>query len=588
MAEIIGYIGRAQTLTAELSTPQTLTASFGGGGTAHGIPAGGEPGQGLIKVSDADYDVKWMSILPEDTASGSVASFPDGADDLPMGVVVDIDPVQDLHGYDNPWPGGGGVNILDPRIKWTSGTYYGLTFTTTDGYHFKYNGTATGSGNIITSAVPSSDAIILPAGAYISRAATVALYKPDGTWIRTQYSNTPFTVDEPFYVRNFYIQIVEGRTYNIENTLELVKGSTLPSSWSPYSNICPISGHDSVNVWNDPKYGGTIRRNQLYPLRNVSYTGTNFTVTSTGDGAFVFVVTATATSTTASNITAVAVTTFTAGHIYAFLGQKYGIKPDLKAFSKYADSVFKCTTPSYSNVTFVFDNLPAGTYRIYPMLVDLTEMFGETKAEEILAMGETAGAAYVKSLLLKDYYEYDTSYEETCVSAVNGDPYRHVTIQLDQTVYGGNLNVTTGELVVDRAIVDLATGMSGGTAGGNYVFFKQLQNALTVPSSQIADIIAEAYKPIRFNAIASTSYHIALRDNGVIYVNTGSADVQPVGNAVYKLATPITLTLDPVEIRSLFGDNNVWADTGDVSVTYLADVQKYIDKKISAAVAAMS
>jgi hypothetical protein len=56
----------------------------------------------------------------------------------------------------------------------------------------------------------------------------------------------------------------------------------------------------------------------------------------------------------------------------------------------------------------------------------------------------------------------------------------------------------------------------------------------------------------------------------------------------YELATPITLTLDPVEIRSLLGDNNVWSNTGNTSVTYLADVQKYIDKKISAAVAAMS
>ena len=52
----------------------------------------------------------------------------------------------------------------------------------------------------------------------------------------------------------------------------------------------------------------------------------------------------------------------------------------------------------------------------------------------------------------------------------------------------------------------------------------------------------------------------------------------------YQLATPITIQLTPTEVKTLLGEDNVWNDTGDTTVTYKADIQKYIDKKISAVV----
>ena len=50
---------------------------------------------------------------------------------------------------------------------------------------------------------------------------------------------------------------------------------------------------------------------------------------------------------------------------------------------------------------------------------------------------------------------------------------------------------------------------------------------------------------------------------------------------VYKLATPQTVQLDPVEIKTLLGSNEINCDTGDSSVTYRADIAKYIDKKLN-------
>ena len=49
----------------------------------------------------------------------------------------------------------------------------------------------------------------------------------------------------------------------------------------------------------------------------------------------------------------------------------------------------------------------------------------------------------------------------------------------------------------------------------------------------------------------------------------------------YFLATPITYHLTPTEVRTLLGTNNIWADTGDSAVEYRADIQKYIDKRLS-------
>ena len=41
-------------------------------------------------------------------------------------------------------------------------------------------------------------------------------------------------------------------------------------------------------------------------------------------------------------------------------------------------------------------------------IIDLTQMFGQTKAEEILAMGQTDGIAYLRSLFPLPYYQYDS------------------------------------------------------------------------------------------------------------------------------------------------------------------------------------
>ena len=47
---------------------------------------------------------------------------------------------------------------------------------------------------------------------------------------------------------------------------------------------------------------------------------------------------------------------------------------------------------------------------------------------------------------------------------------------------------------------------------------------------------------------------------------------------VFEKKNPTPIYCEPTEIKSLKGNNNVWADTGDVSVEYCADTKLYIDK----------
>lgn len=131
-------------------------------------------------------------------------------------------------------------------------------------------------------------------------------------------------------------------------------------------------------------------------------------------------------------------------------------------------------------------------------------------------------------------------------TATDYEPYHADTYDITfpaeaGTVYGGTLDVTKGELVVDRAQI------------ASY-------NGEALPSTWISD-----------------------RD---VYASGTTPTIG--AQVVYELASPITYTLAPQEITSLLGANNLWADTGDSEVEYRADTEMYITKKIAEVVSALS
>ena len=169
-----------------------------------------------------------------DTASGDIASFPDGADGLPVkDLTVGIEPVQDLHGYENPWPAGGGVNQWDE--EWETGD-------------IDNNGQPTQSTSLIRAKNYNA---CKPDTAYYVKKPTEAsvymkFYDEDKNFISPTISaNGIITTPSNCYYFKFVIGSSYGTTYNYDISINYPATVT---TYSPYSNICPISGWTGANV----------------------------------------------------------------------------------------------------------------------------------------------------------------------------------------------------------------------------------------------------------------------------------------------------------------------------------------------------
>ena len=181
-------------------------------------------------IPDNAYLLNEVEGLPSD-----IATFTDGSA-LPMpSLKVAIEPQQDLHGYDSPWVGGAGKNKFDvdlPHEEVSGSATYSYIVTV------KPNTNYTMSCN-----VPQDS----PASLYFNGTAT----NVNGVWngnsrTFTSDANGQFAV----YVRfnttqggiDLYTAVKNGTYY-----IQLEEGSTA-TTYSPYSNICPISGWDEVDL----------------------------------------------------------------------------------------------------------------------------------------------------------------------------------------------------------------------------------------------------------------------------------------------------------------------------------------------------
>ena len=168
-----------------------------------------------------------------------------------------------------------------------------------------------------------------------------------------------------------------------------------------------------------------------------------------------------------------------------------------------------------------------------------------------------------------------------------------ITIQLGQTVYGGTLDVVSGELTVDRAIVDLGS-LSWGYSEPRF-YSGSVTDGISPSDTGDLNAVCEKYTLYETGALANqpdlsffvnsskmsvVTKRIVIRDSN--YTDAGSLKTALNGvHLVYTLATPITYNLTPTEVKSLLGINNIWSDAGDVDVEYRANTKLYIDKRLA-------
>lgn len=566
-----------------------------------------------------------IGLYPTNTASGDVAHFEDGANNIPIKrLTVNVEPIQDLHGYDSPWPAGGGKNLIPTTLEQlkaanTSGTWADnvysindLTFTVNADGTITVNGTS--SADVYFNFRRYQDGLTIPAGDYVLHKSgndniNVSAGKNNTYWGAATTSDVSLTLDSDATF-SAYSYVANGKTLTNFVLKPMLESGTTASAWQPYSNICPISGWSEAQIWNDPKYAGTIEWNQAFLPASDWIANTVQTRFSVSDG----VITATLVS-GKPNVYAPAITTEGSTIITTIAYHKYYLAckfnpaadgyPYLRnstAFSTAA--VFGSQTTragewgSYENIVsaratggpawYIGNGGNTSQIQIGDsfsikdlMCIDLTAMFG--------AGNEPSTVEEFKTLFPNDYYAYNAG-EETLVSAVNGDPYREVTIDLDGTRYGGTVDVLTGKMVVDRAL-RVFNGSENGwqnypNFSGYYITITEM--AVSTRASGISNMLVARYD----SAQATNAMWLGVANRIFfaigVYESMGStlADFKSFLSAnnlqvVFPLATPIEITLTPTQIETLLGTNNIWSDAGSVDVEYRADIGLFIQQKIA-------
>lgn len=206
-------------------------------------------------------------VYDEVDVSGRVVQFSAGEAGLAFEkLLVQIEPVQDLHGYDHPWPAGGGANKLRINADGFNFTTWVEYNQTTEKFTIKQ-----GTG-VVPGAIPVNE--IIPAGTDI----TVSVYIESGMYTSGDiYVGGYHTGDANFWQGQIYLPInvdltnkiytqavttteelnafelfIYGNptvTSNIVFRAQIELGTNNSSSWHPYSNICPITGWTMVNVY---------------------------------------------------------------------------------------------------------------------------------------------------------------------------------------------------------------------------------------------------------------------------------------------------------------------------------------------------
>ena len=200
---------------------------------------------------------------------------------------------------------------------------------------------------------------------------------------------------------------------------------------------------------------------------------------------------------------------------------------------------------------------------------------------------------------------HSATIEQFMVSKTEGayEPYQAQTLTADlpETVYGGTLDWGTGVLTSDfvfRAL-DGSEGWKSidpDNQVSNFYYLKieELNTAVAGKHNKCSHLgIAEiklATNNIGFNVVNSPSYNMDMmvaRPDLTLFPDVASwkaylAEQYAAGTPVaiaYKVAEPYTIQLTPQQLSTLKGTNNVWSNTGDTDLTYIADTQMYIDNK---------
>lgn len=380
------------------------------------------------------------------------------------------------------------------------------------------------------------------------------------------------------------------------------------------NNVRPISGWTGADIWDDPRYGGLINWNQyLKELNSSNYEASNSRGTADfTDGVAKYVITEVSSYAYGNRLSTKYSFTGYAHKYYAAFTHRES-KLGLRVMLTYVASsvgAFDDSSLSWQRSegigTISQGDAGSGKWLAFrlqdgtgtgaatravgdwmevkdALFIDLTQMFG--------AGNEPSTVEEFKALFPNDSYAYNTG-TETVVGAVNGEDYRHIEVSWQSeagTVYGGTLDVTTGVLTVDRGI-QIFTGTENwqkyNDANPNGTYFGLSGTTPFVPFAQDTHAVCSMNKrSTRTGLLVGDGFYWLSDGWRILYGATGGAETlesfksylaglysaETPAAICGMLASPVSYQLTPVEIKTLLGENNIWSDTGDVTLQYYAN-----------------
>ena len=228
---------------------------------------------------------------------------------------VELLPIQDLHGYSKPWEGGAGTNKFNwdrtagtpdptttsasPRVMDTEHYYVGLTrnnyyipsqitsYTINEG-EIKLTSQSGGYGIGFPIPVSAETQYTISYNEIQNGKISFGFY--DSSWNFLNHIDgvsNPQTITTPTGTA-YLLALVCPRTIGTETQVKDIQvqtGSTA-TTYSPYSNICPITGHDSVTVTDTD--GDSQSQSKTVTLPHTVYGGKPNITTGNGKETWVY------------------------------------------------------------------------------------------------------------------------------------------------------------------------------------------------------------------------------------------------------------------------------------------------------------
>ena len=441
-------------------------------------------------------------------------------------LLVNFTPVQDLHGQDAPYPGGGGKNKFDVS-----------TYPFTDGKIIRPD-----SGAYNSTSGYKATADFVPCGNLKGRTVTLnkrpggnnvgfAFYSSNnvesyisGEANSNQTAGTPWTITIPATAEYMRFTVQYDAT-----DIQIELGSTA-TDFAPYSNICPISGWTGANVVRTGKNLFDDSSPSNYNAKTIVF----------GENQYNYDTYLKAGTYTAS-------VNGVTSYVYALC---------------YGDAVAdRITIKGKSATSNTFTITKSGLYAIW--LYNNTD---NISASDLVSMQIEVGSS------ASEHESYScTTYPISWQTEAG-------------TVYGGTLDVTTGVLTVDRVKIDLSS-LSWADPASGATSYRGTGNPLNVlPTGTSQSIVSTGkclsnqYKVTNSTVVAQTDGNIAPAGGGrMLYLkDTGITSLEDIAEriadayVIMPLATPKTYQLTKQTIAALVGDNTVFSDAnGNCEVTYL-------------------